>query len=72
MISEAVDYLKSQSIKPKHIIIVDDGSTDQESLSVLHSIENDNDLKIPIKIIYQKMQVCLQQEILELEIRKIS
>ena len=72
MISEAVDYLKSQSIKPKHIIIVDDGSTDQESLSVLHSIENDNDLKIPIKIIYQKMQVCLQQEILELEIRKLS
>ena len=55
MISEAVDSLKSQSIKPKHIIIVDDGSTDQESLSVLYSIENDNDLKIPIKIIYQKM-----------------
>ena len=54
MISEAVDSLKSQSIKPKHIIIVDDGSTNQESLSVLHSIENDNDLKIPIKIIYQK------------------
>lgn len=45
---------------------------DQESLSVLHSIENDNDLKIPIQIIYQKMQVCLQQEILELEIRKLS
>ena len=54
MISEAVDSLKSQSIKPKHIIIVDDGSTNHESLSVLHSIENDNDLKIPIKIIYQK------------------
>ena len=54
MISEAVDSLKSQSIKPKHIIIVDDGSTNHESLSVLHSIENDNDLKIPIKNIYQK------------------
>lgn len=54
MISEAVASLKSQTIKPKRIIIVDDGSTDQESLDVLHSIENDNDLGISIKIIYQE------------------
>ena len=72
MISEAVDSLKSQTLKPKRIIIVDDGSTDQESLDVLHSIENDIDLKVPVKIIYKKMLVCLQQEILELEIRKLS
>ena len=54
MISEAVASLKSQTIKPKRIIIVDDGSTDQESLDVLHSIENDNDLGISIRIIYQE------------------
>ena len=50
MVSEAVDYLNKRSIKPKRIIIVDDGSTDQESLSVLNSIN----LKIPVKIIYHK------------------
>lgn len=54
MVSEAVDYLNKRSIKPKRIIIVDAGSTDQELLSVLNSIEDDTNLKIPVKIIYHK------------------
>ena len=54
MVSEAVDYLNKRSIKPKRIIIVDDGSTDQKLLSVLNSIEDDTNLKIPVKIIYHK------------------
>ena len=54
MVSEAVDYLNKRSIKPKRIIIVDDGSTDQKLLSVLNSIEDDTNSKIPVKIIYHK------------------
>lgn len=54
MIYEAVQSLCRQTMQPKRIIIVDDGSTDKESIQVLHEIETDSKLSVPILIIRQQ------------------
>lgn len=54
MILEAVQSLCNQTLLPKRIIIIDDGSTDEYSLKVLNDIEKDSDLPIPVMIYHQK------------------
>lgn len=54
MIYEAVHSLCCQTIRPKRMIIVDDGSTDEMSVDILHEIETDRKLSIPLRIIRQK------------------
>ena len=64
MIFEAVQSLCSQTVLPRRIIIVDDGSTDDFSLNVLKDMERNPDLPIPIMIHYQKMAGYRLQEML--------
>ncbi len=54
MILEAVDSLCRQTVPPSRIIIVDDGSTDEGSLSILSRVESDLDREIPAVILRQK------------------
>lgn len=54
MILEAVHSLCSQTLLPKRIIIVDDGSTDVHSLNVLKRIEEDTHLPVPVMICFQE------------------
>ena len=54
MILEAVQSVCNQTLLPKRIIIVDDGSTDKYSLEVLTSIKNNNELLVPVTIHFQK------------------
>lgn len=56
MILEAVQSLCDQTVLPKRIIIVDDGSTDAYSRNVLKDIENNAELPVPITIHFQKNQ----------------
>ena len=56
MILQAVHSLLKQSVLPSQIIIVDDGSTDPESLSILKQIESNTENKIPARIHYQDNQ----------------
>ena len=53
MIYEAVYSLCSQTIRPKRIILVDDGSTDQILLQILNEIEAGCNFPIPILVISQ-------------------
>lgn len=53
MIYEAVHSLCCQTIKPKRIIIVDDGTTDEISIHILNEIEADYKIPIPLLIIRQ-------------------
>ena len=53
MIYEAVYSLCSQTIRPKRIILVDDGSTDQVSLQIFNEIEAGCNFPIPILVISQ-------------------
>lgn len=54
MILEAVRSVCNQTMLPKRIIIIDDGSTDEYSLKVLKDIEKDTDLTVPISIYFQE------------------
>ena len=56
MIREAVQSLVSQTERPDRILIVDDGSSDEESLRVLKDIEKDQSLPIPVSLLYQENQ----------------
>lgn len=56
MLLEAVNSLCQQTLLPKRIIIVDDGSTDRYSLEVLNDLQNNIDLPVPITICYQENQ----------------
>lgn len=53
MILEAVHSLCEQTVLPSRIIIVDDGSTDKNSLYILNTIKADPDVSIPIVVIQQ-------------------
>ena len=53
MILDAVQSLCNQTLLPKRIIIVDDGSTDEMSLEILKNIEQDSNLIVPVIIYYQ-------------------
>lgn len=53
MISEAVHSLCSQTTPPARIIIVDDGSTDENSVNILKNMETASDFSVPIIIIRQ-------------------
>ena len=54
LILEAVQSLCNQTILPKKIIIVDDGSTDEYSLRILHDIEKNSDLIVPVMLYYKE------------------
>lgn len=56
MLLEAVNSLCQQTLLPKRIIIVDDGSTDRYSLEVLNDLQNNIDLPVAITICYQENQ----------------
>lgn len=53
MILEAVQSVCNQTLLPKGIIIIDDGTTDKYSLDILSSIKNNSELPIPITIHFQ-------------------
>lgn len=53
MIYEAVCSLCCQTTRPKRIIIVDDGSTDELSVNILNEIEADCNIPIPLLVIRQ-------------------
>ena len=53
MIYEAVHSLCCQTVKPKRIIIVDDGTTDEISIRTLKEIEADPDIPVPLLVIRQ-------------------
>lgn len=54
MILEAVQSVCNQTLLPKRITIVDDGSTDKYSLDILSSIRNDVNFSVPIAIYFQE------------------
>ncbi len=53
MIREAVHSLCSQTMLPKRILIVDDGSTDDSSIRILKEIQSDCSLPVPVTVIEQ-------------------
>lgn len=53
MILEAVHSLCCQTTLPARIIIVDDGSTDADSISILNQIKSDATLSVPVTILQQ-------------------
>ena len=50
MILEAVQSLYSQTVKPARILIVDDGSTDAQSVEILKEIEVDQHAPVPVEV----------------------
>lgn len=54
MILEAVESLCAQTMLPQRIIIMDDGSTEENSLSILKAIEKNPNLPIPVNVYYQE------------------
>lgn len=54
MIYEAVQSVCNQTVLPKGIIIVDDGSTDKHSIDVLNSIKNNSELPVPVTVHFQE------------------
>ncbi len=54
MVLEAVQSVCNQTVLPKGIIIIDDGSTDRYSLDILDRIKNDFGLSVPITIHFQE------------------
>lgn len=53
MILEAVHSLCSQTTPPARIIIVDDGSTDENSINILNHIKSDSDIPVPVIVLQQ-------------------
>lgn len=54
MLMEAIQSVCNQTLLPKRIIIVDDGSTDKYSLNILNNIRNNSHLPVPITIHFQE------------------
>lgn len=53
MVLEAVQSICEQTLLPAKIILVDDGSTDEDSIRILEQIESDTDRPVPIEILRQ-------------------
>ncbi len=53
MILEAVHSLCCQTTPPARIIIVDDGSTDENSINILNHIKSDSDISVPVIVLQQ-------------------
>jgi hypothetical protein len=53
LILETVESVFNQTVKPSNIYIIDDGSSDFESLEVLHALEQEQAI-VPIHVIYQE------------------
>ena len=53
MVLEAVQSLYSQTVKPARILIVDDGSTDAQSVEILKEIEADQHAPVPVEVVRQ-------------------
>lgn len=56
----------NQTVLPKRIIIVDDGTTDTYSIEILNAIGNDSELSVPVKMVFRKIKECRQLGILGL------
>ena len=56
LIREAVYSLCRQTVRPGNVIIVDDGTTDKTSLEVLHELEQDSGIPVPVSVIRQENQ----------------
>lgn len=54
MILEAIESVFTQTVLPRRIIVVDDGSTDEVSLDVLKKIEYNVNFLVPTIVCYQK------------------
>ena len=54
MILEAVESLCAQTLLPQKIIIVDDGSKEENSIRILKDMEKKADLQVPVMIHYQE------------------
>lgn len=54
MIREAVQSLWDQTVRPVRIRIVDDGSTDPDSVRVLEQLEADPEAAVPVEILRQE------------------
>ena len=53
MVLEAVQSLYSQTVNPARILIVDDGSTDVQSVEILKEIEADQHAPVPVEVVRQ-------------------
>ena len=53
MVLEAVQSLCEQTLLPARILLVDDGSTDKDSICILKQIESDANWSVPIEILRQ-------------------
>lgn len=54
MILDAVRSVCRQTLLPKRIIVVDDGSTDPDSLAVLNDIQSDPEWPVPATVCFQQ------------------
>lgn len=54
MILEAVNSLCCQTTPPARIIIVDDGSTDENSINILNNIKSDSGISVPVIVLQQQ------------------
>ena len=53
MLGEAVRSLCAQTLRPARIIVVDDGSTEENSLAVLKRLQADTRLPVPVQVVRQ-------------------
>ena len=53
MILEAIYSLCNQTMLPANIIVVDDGSTDRDSIEILERLKEDKNIPVPITVVHQ-------------------